>query len=97
MPNIVFFKDPNIMNSYRNIKELQTERRKADSRNSIHEIDMSQSGLKNEIKSMRKARKKDVYSLVPEVLSRNPFMTKILKSSEFSPEPGVIHTDNVSL
>ena len=46
---------------------------------------MSQDGLASEIKSMRKARRKDVYSLVPEALSRNPFMTKIMRSSEFSP------------
>ena len=45
----------------------------------------------------RKARRKDCYSIVTENLSHNPFMTKIMKSSDFTPEPGVKHTDNIQL
>ena len=32
-----------------------------------------------------------------EELSHNPFMTKIMKSSQFTPSAGVTHTDNVLL
>ena len=46
---------------------------------------------------MKRGRRRDCYSLVLEELSHNPFMTKILKSTDFSPQPGVKHTDNVEL
>ena len=41
--------------------------------------------------------RKDCYSIVTEELSHNPFMTKILQSSDFLPTPGVKHTDDLSL
>ena len=72
-------------------------RYEADSRNSIKEMEMSDEGLQDEIKQMKKKRRKDIYSIIPEALSHNPFMTKIMKSSEFTPQPGVKHTDNIEL
>ena len=38
----------------------------------------------------------DRYSLVPEKKSNNPFMTKLMKSSEFQPEQGVTHYDRAN-
>lgn len=73
------------------------ERSKADSRNEVLELDTSVHGMQEEIKQMKKQRRRDCYSLVQEELSHNPFMTKILKSSEFSPSAGVKHTDNIEL
>ena len=45
----------------------------------------------------REANRKDCFSLVKEELSHNPFMTKLLKSHDFKPEPGVSHIDNILL
>ena len=47
---------------------------------------------------MKKKRNRgDNFALVQEELSHNPFMNKILKSADFTPEAGVKHTDNVML
>ena len=97
-PKIVFFQDPNLEDEYKKIKESQIQRRKADSRNSIQQVDMSLKNLRDEIKQMRSQKsRKDCYSIVPEVLSHNPFMTKLMKSSDFSPSAGVKHKDDVQL
>ena len=45
----------------------------------------------------KKFRGKDCYSLVKEELKTNPFMSKILKSSDFTPSSGVKHTDDILL
>lgn len=45
----------------------------------------------------RKRRGKDCFSLVREELKSNPFMSRILKSTDFTPSCGVTHTDNVML
>ena len=59
---------------------------------------MSQTGLKEEIKYLKKKRNRgDNFALVQEELSHNPCMNKILKSADFTPEAGVKHTDNVML
>ena len=74
------------------------ERSLNDSRDEILEIDTSPNNLKDEIHQMKKKRgRRDCYSLVHEELSHNPFMTKILKSTDFTPSAGVKHTDNVRL
>ena len=38
----------------------------------------------------------DRYSLVPEMKAHDPFMTKIMKSSEFLPQQGVTHYDRAN-
>ena len=78
---------------------MQLERARADSRNRVEPIDLSQQSIEVEMKNRRREarRRKDCYSLVQEDLSRNPFMTKIMKSSEFTPSAGVKHTDNIEL
>ena len=55
--------------------------------------------LKSELKELRKVKRNryDNYSLVCEPLSHNPFMTKILKSQNFTPAAGVKHIDNVEM
>ena len=45
----------------------------------------------------KKHGRRDCYSLVQEELTHNPFMTKILKSNDFTPSAGVKHTDNIEL
>ena len=35
-PKILFFADPSVIQSYRDIKQIQSDRRAADSRNSYH-------------------------------------------------------------
>ena len=49
------------------------------------------------MKDRRKKNRKDVYSLVQEELKFNPFMSRVLKSSDFTPSSGVKHTDNIML
>ena len=73
------------------------ERSRNDSRNETLDLDTSANNLRDEIKYMRKKNRRDCYSLVQEELSHNPFMTKICKSTDFSPSAGVKHTDNVKL
>ena len=38
----------------------------------------------------------DRYSLVPAAISKNPFMTKLMKSSEFNPVQGVTHYEKAN-
>ena len=38
----------------------------------------------------------DGYSLVPDTRSKNPFMTKIMKSADFRPVQGVTHYDKAN-
>lgn len=59
---------------------------------------MTNTRLRKELREMRKNRsRKDCYTLVPENLHLNPFMTKILRSNDFTPSAGVTHRDNVLL
>ena len=59
---------------------------------------MTKDSLQDELKARKRARRrKDCYPLVQEELSTNPFMKKILKSSNFTPNSGVVHTDNIEL
>lgn len=54
--------------------------------------------LRQEVRERRKKTKgKDVFSLVQEELKHNPFMSRILKSTDFTPVSGVKHTDNILL
>ena len=93
---MIFFQDNNLVDEYKKIKQKQEERLRADSRNTVQNVDQTEPTIKEELKVMkRKARRKDCYSIVTENLSHNPFMTKIMKSSDFTPEPGVKHTDNI--
>ena len=86
------------MDEYKRLKEAQIERLKGDSRNEIPQIDNSVTSLKAELTERKKRRnRRDCYSLMQEELSHNPFMTKIMKSSQFTPSAGVTHTDNVLL
>ena len=87
------------MDEYRQIKEMQKERAKADSRNEFKEPDLSLQSIQHEMKERRRQarRRKDCYSLVQEELSHNPFMTKIMKSTDFTPSAGVKHIDNIEL
>lgn len=63
------------------------------------DVNLSKESLQDELKTRRRAnrRSRDCYSLVQEELSSNPFMTKILKSANFTPQSGVFHKDNVEL
>ena len=53
------------------------------------------SSIQREIAELKKDRRnrRDCYSMILDERSRNPFMQKILKSSDFSPQQGVTHVD----
>ena len=98
-PDVVFFQDPDALAELRKIKEEQHQRRiLAESRNSTIENEVTNTRLRKELREMRKNRsRKDCYTLVHENLHLNPFMTKILRSNDFTPSAGVTHKDNVLL
>ena len=81
-PDVIFFHDPDAVNELRKIKEEQHSRRiLAESRNSTIEAELTTHKLRRELREMRKGRaRKDCYTIIPENLHLNPFMTKILKS-----------------
>lgn len=53
------------------------------------------SSIAKEIADIKKDRRnrRDCYSMILDERSRNPFMQKILKSSDFNPQHGVTHVD----
>ena len=52
-PKVLFFRDPNIIDEYKSIKQRMMDRSKADSRNEVLNLDTSVHAMQDEIKYMK--------------------------------------------
>ena len=91
-PFIVFNDDASAAN------DIQEKRKALEEINDGRESTMYNTNLSaivHEIAELKKNRRnrRDCYSMILDERNRNPFMQKILKSSDFSPQQGVTHID----